>query len=539
MPKKEKKKSPPKRNPGELTPKSFDSREIIIPIDTRHSATAVSLTEPPESYCRKIISSLWKAFQWSVAMAGHVFTISELESISWVILMTMFMDQSRSWEYKISIIAPVWQGLSLMAMWTEYNLVIPRLEGTPDEELPRIMNGVKNPFRLTLFLGVPLTAQLLDGFFTGYSAGIGNDVSTLVKTASIVGGVVLAAFKASSYASTDFIAAFNAFRQKMKQKGIDINDLANQSGPFGIFYRHALKPVAATLRAIYPLGIGAVHTLAAFRTIERWLGLQGLPLTVNLAYIAPRFSPLFALTLLGGAYITNMFDMRSQCLKTAQQAGTELSRDGIMERSRFAPIRVGGRMLTGEILLDMFAWIKDEQTRAKFMTLLAASGNAFGLACLINVGLTTYIVSSNYERILKGDEGKVLSFLLGQTIEAGAAVAAAITNRYGLEWVALGLGIAGGLAQTKGKIPDAIEETKVVISDRISQAALRNSVFASRSGLNAPLLIEHIPGTPPQYGSTGATIAPQDEDADLLSRSFGSAGPTPTIPAPRGLSQSF
>ncbi|MCD6047518.1 MAG: hypothetical protein K0S08_1165 [Gammaproteobacteria bacterium] len=520
-----------RRESGEITPKSFNREvtDIRIPISESHSATAVSITESPESCCRKIISGLWKAFQWSVAMAGHVFTISELESIAWVILMTMFMDQSRSWEYKISIIVPVWQALSLMAMWTEYNLVIPRLEGTPDEELPRIANGVTNPFRLTLFLGVPLTAQLLDGFFTGFSAGMGNDESSLIKTASIVGGVVLAVFKASSYASTDFIAAFNAFRQKMKQKGIDINDLANQSGPFGIFYRHLLKPVAATLRAIYPLGIGAVHTLSAFRSIERWLGLQGLPLTTNLAYIAPRFAPLLVLTLLGGAYITNMFDMRSQCLKTAQQAGTGLSRDGIMERSRFALIRVGGRILSGEVLLDMFSWIKNEETRAKVVTLLAASGNAFGLACLINVGLTTYIVSGNYERILNGDEGKVLSFLLGQTVEAGAAATAAITNRYGLEWIALGLGIAGGLAQTKGKIPDAIEETKVVILERKNQADDRSRFFAQGS-LSAPLLIEHnTPGTPTQYGSTGVSTGARRASDDEWPSGRG-LQPTPTIP---------
>ncbi len=152
------------------------------------------------------------------------------------------------------------------------------------------------------------------------------------------------------------------------------------------------------VRELYPALHGMIGAFAVAQTSKSLLSNQLIAIRVILA----------AVTYLGCAHFTRSKLARYR--DNLQAAGEQVAIDNSLIQSSVAPIHYLGKVISGEILVDILTQLKLSPRASIVITLAFA---ALGITAVYIKVFHTYISSTHLQALASGQEGIAMNYLLG------------------------------------------------------------------------------------------------------------------------------
>lgn len=246
------------------------------------------------------------------------------------------------------------------------------------------------------------------------------------------GSTILGSLNYIAELSTEVVDAFRRHAENRKQHGYNIkpffkqkyiNDLFNRHGEnLARFLCEILPPVKGIIRAQV-----AATTLASYSSSpeSRAMTIMKLPLVLSV-YWATAYLTRFDLIQLGDNW---------------KAAGKIIDIDNTLSRSSSLPLKLVGKTISGQIVLDCFKRIKCTP-RSGLNILLAFS--ALGLMTLLIKALHEYVSSNDADAVYADKQGILVTYCAGKK----RAMNIAPGFEVGILCVAVSLGIIGTFAKS-------------------------------------------------------------------------------------------
>ncbi|NDH67508.1 MAG: hypothetical protein EBY22_06295 [Gammaproteobacteria bacterium] len=407
------------------------SREINVVSNLSHLTNerpseemAIQTTQPPSQAPTPIPVKTLKIFAVPIFAA-----LSSLSLPILIVLMNRQPNQPRNLSLEQKILEPLVPYLCLVTLrtWLLWNSVGHRLNGRVDASIqPHDDQSENDPTHVAVAL-VANTASFTNALLAAFAI-LSNAPPALLWAGSITIGTL-------NYTKDFFTEVVDAFRKHVESR----NQVGQRIKPF--FKQKPIDKVTNSaeyfglvLREILPIASGIIRSQATTQTTASFLATR-----VSNREISAINIPIGLLVYWSTAYFTR-FDL-VQFRDNLKAAGKQFVIDNTLSQSSHRPLRLMGKISSGQILIDLLQRIKISRSGSVNVTLMFS---IIGMAALIQKALHTYVSSTNSVGVEADNEGILMNYAFGQRSASRLAPDIAV----GIACVSISLSVVGTFARS-------------------------------------------------------------------------------------------
>lgn len=385
---------------------------------------AIQITPPPYQASTPIPVKTLKI------LAVPIFAVfSSLSLPILIILMSRTQNKHSNLSLEQKILEPLVPYLCLVALrtWLLWNSVGHRLNGRVDATIQPPDDQSENaPAHVTIAL-IANTASFTNALLTAFVI-LSNAPPGLLWAGSITVGTL-------NYTKDFFTEVVDAFRKHVESR----NKIGQRIKPF--FKQNPIDKMTNSaeyfglvLREILPITSGVIRSQVTTQAAASFLATRVSGHAISAINI-----PVWLLVYWSTAYSTR-FDL-VQFRDNIKATGKQFVIDNTLSQSSHRPLRLIGKISSGQILIDLLQRLRLSTSGSVNVTLMFT---IIGLAALIQKALHTYVSSTNSVEVEAGNEGIVMNYAFTQRTAARLAPKIEI----GIACVAISLGVVGTFARS-------------------------------------------------------------------------------------------
>ncbi|MDF1645487.1 MAG: hypothetical protein P1U61_00690 [Legionellaceae bacterium] len=330
-------------------------------------------------------------------------TFAAFSSLSlpiFIILLEESLAEQNNISREQKILAPLVPYLALVSLrtWLLQNSIGHRMNGRKDADV-ELYNGTfqdaPSHMLIALFANV---SSITNALLVAY-VGLSDAHPALLWT----GAITLGCLNYTTDLLTDVVDAFRKHVEYKKAQGQHIAPFFKQKWGGEFIHKHAAC-FSIILREVLPVLSGIIRSQVTRDTVTSMLKTTVSENAVNVINI-----PVGFLAYWGTAYAAQ-FEL-NQLKDNFTAAGTAFITENQLSQSSVPALRLMGKVLSGQILIDTFKQLK-LSTRASVNITLIFS--AIALMALLQKALNEYVSSNNPEAVRAGEEGLVMNYCVGE-----------------------------------------------------------------------------------------------------------------------------